>query len=96
MAVAITTAMVLSLFAGCGSSTVQNSVAQGETITKASERNKLQQIVTICVFLTIPLALLILFTYLPLADMIRYSFYKWNGYSEPEFIGVDNYITLFT
>lgn len=57
---------------------------------------KVQQIITICVFLAIPLILLVLFTYLPLADMVRYSFYRWDGYSRMKFIGLDNYKTLFT
>lgn len=57
---------------------------------------KVQQRLTICLFLAIPLVLLILFTYLPLADMIRYSFYRWDGYSDMKFIGIDNYKTIFT
>ena len=57
---------------------------------------KVQQTLTICVFLAIPLVLLIMFTYLPLADMIRYSLYRWDGYSDMKFIGLDNYKTLFS
>lgn len=59
-------------------------------------RLSLQRRLTICGFLAIPLILLILFTYLPLADMVRYSLYQWNGYSDPVYIGLDNYKTLFT
>lgn len=57
---------------------------------------KVQQTLTICVFLAIPMVLLFLFTYLPLADMIRYSFYRWDGYSAMKFIGLKNYETIFT
>lgn len=57
---------------------------------------KVQQTLTICVFLAIPMVLLFLFTYLPLADMIRYSFYHWDGYSAMKFIGLKNYETIFT
>ena len=72
-----------------------------ENRTKRSWRDifsniKVQQTITICLFLAIPLVLLVLFTYLPLADMIRYSFYRWNGYSEMKYIGLDNYETIFT
>lgn len=56
----------------------------------------LQRRLTICTFLAIPLILLIVFTYVPLADMIRYSFYQWDGYSDAKFIGLDNYKTIFT
>lgn len=55
-----------------------------------------QQRLTICVFLAIPLVLLILFTYLPLTDMVGYSFYRWDGYSDKVYIGLDNYRTIFT
>lgn len=57
---------------------------------------KVQQTLTICAFLAIPLVLLVLFTYLPLADMVRYSLYRWDGYSDMKYIGLDNYKTLFT
>ncbi len=58
--------------------------------------NKVQQRLTICAFLAIPLVLLIVFTYLPLGDMIRYSLYRWDGYSDMKFVGLKNYATLFT
>ena len=57
---------------------------------------KVQQTLTICAFLAIPLVLLVLFPYLPLADMVRYSLYRWDGYSDMKFIGLDNYKTLFS
>lgn len=66
-----------------------------ELQSKHKRKRQYQAIITVCVFLAIPMILLILFTYLPLADMFRYSFFKWNGYSKPEFIGLDNYITMF-
>lgn len=54
-----------------------------------------QRKLTICVFLAIPMVLLIVFTYLPLVDMFRYSVYRWDGYSDPVYIGLDNYKTIF-
>lgn len=54
-----------------------------------------QRTLTVCAFLAIPLALLFLFTYLPLGDMFRYSVYRWDGYSDPVYIGLDNYKTIF-
>lgn len=55
-----------------------------------------QQRITVVCFLIIPLFLLFLFTYLPLIDMIRYSFYKWDGYSQMKYIGFDNYTAALT
>lgn len=55
----------------------------------------LQRTLTICGFLALPLLLLVVFTYLPFVDMVEYSFYRWDGYSDKVFIGWDNYKTLF-
>ncbi len=58
---------------------------------------KFQQRIVIVTFLFVPLLLLILFTYLPFADMARYSFYKWNGSSPTmKFVGLRNYKEVFT
>ncbi|WP_211247836.1 carbohydrate ABC transporter permease [Cryptosporangium arvum] len=43
------------------------------------------------------LALLITFTYVPVGNMIWYSFHSWNGLSTTmEPVGVDNYVRVFT
>ena len=55
-----------------------------------------KQYITSIVFLFIPLILLVLFTYVPLVDMVRYSFYKWDGFGSMKFIGLKNYKDLFT
>ena len=75
-----------------------NAPAKGNTRSwKETFHNaKVQQTLTICAFLAIPMILLVMFTYLPLADMIRYSLYRWDGYSDMKFIGLDNYKTLFS
>lgn len=57
---------------------------------------KVQRTLTVCAFLAIPLVLLIVFTYLPLGDMFRYSLYNWDGYSDMKYIGMRNYKTLFS
>lgn len=57
---------------------------------------KVQRTLTICVFLAIPLVLLLLFTYLPMLDMFKFSFMRWDGYGEKTYIGLDNYVTIFT
>lgn len=48
-------------------------------------------------FLLIPILLLIVFTYIPIANMVSYSFVKWDGLSPvKKFIGLDNYVEVFT
>ncbi len=32
----------------------------------------------------------------PIVMSVKYSFYDWNGFTEAEFIGLDNYVRLFT
>ncbi|MEO3863269.1 sugar ABC transporter permease [Acrocarpospora sp. B8E8] len=48
-------------------------------------------------YLAIPLALLVTFTYVPVANMISYSFTDWDGVSpDKQYVGLDNYAQLFT
>ncbi|WP_037764867.1 carbohydrate ABC transporter permease [Streptomyces sp. 142MFCol3.1] len=48
-------------------------------------------------FLAAPLALLITFTYAPVANMIAYSFTDWDGVSpDLRYTGAENYVELFT
>ena len=54
--------------------------------------------ITPWLFLLVPLALLALFTYLPAANMVYYSFTNWNGFgaSPKTWVGLDNYVAIFT
>ncbi|MFD7966800.1 carbohydrate ABC transporter permease [Streptomyces zaomyceticus] len=53
--------------------------------------------ITPWLFLAAPLALLITFTYVPVASMISYSFTDWDGVSpDRENVGFDNYVQIFT
>lgn len=48
-------------------------------------------------FLIAPLVLLLVFTYLPVVDMVRYSFTSWDGISpRKRYVGLDNYVDVFT
>lgn len=48
-------------------------------------------------FLAVPLALLITFTYIPVYNMFWYSLTSWDGFSPVKrFVGLDNYVELFT
>ncbi|MCK0471232.1 carbohydrate ABC transporter permease [Halalkalibacter sp. APA_J-10(15)] len=56
-----------------------------------------QRIIIIIAFSLIPVGLLITFSYLPLFNMIVYSFHNWNGMSPTmDFVGFGNYVTIFT
>ena len=56
-----------------------------------------QKKILIIAFMALPLALLFTFSYLPLFNMLRYSFHEWNGYSKTmKFVGLENYVELFT
>jgi ABC-type sugar transport system permease subunit len=58
---------------------------------------KTQRRVIIFAFSLLPLILLLTFSYLPLYNMLRDSFYNWNGFSKnKQFVWFDNYVTIFT
>ena len=54
-----------------------------------------QQAIIIVLFMAVPLALLLTFTYFPFAEMFKFSFYKMKYVGEREFIGLKNYIDVF-
>ena len=57
-----------------------------------------QKWIVIFVFMLVPLALLLLFTYLPFAEMVRFSFYniKYTETPGPDnYVGLRNYIEVF-
>ncbi len=63
--------------------------------TRLNQRRQ-QQLVTF-LFLLVPVALLLVFTYIPMVNMFAYSTYEWNGFSKDKtFIGLENYIEVFT
>ncbi|MDQ1049325.1 carbohydrate ABC transporter permease [Streptomyces sp. V4I2] len=63
----------------------------------APRRTRVWRGVTPWLFLIAPLALLITFTYAPIANMLAYSFTDWDGVSpELHYTGVENYTEIFT
>lgn len=63
--------------------------------TKLSGNRRKQQAKVIIAFSVIPMLLLFMFTYLPFAEMVGFSFYKMKYIGEREFVGLKNYIDLF-
>ena len=48
-------------------------------------------------FLLVPVALLFVLTYVPVANMLWYSVTSWDGLDpEKEFVGIQNYVEIFT
>lgn len=78
---------------------------RGKIHFKSSNHLKMEKILIIVCFLAVPLTLLILFTYVPLVDMIRFSMYHYKGFTDtrPVFVAfgssnfyADNYATIFS
>ncbi|WP_418969618.1 carbohydrate ABC transporter permease [Alloscardovia omnicolens] len=51
---------------------------------------------TIVAFSALPLTLLVFFTYFPFASMVSYSFYKMKYIGTPRWVGLDNYLAVFS
>lgn len=65
-------------------------------ISKGWNTRKKKQLQVILAFTIVPLFLLILFTYYPFLEMIRYSFYNMKYIGPRKFVGWNNYIQVFT
>ena len=55
-----------------------------------------QQIVCTVTFLILPLLLLFTFTYLPFVKMVQFSFFDMRYIGRRVFVGLENYIDVFT
>ncbi len=55
------------------------------------------RVLTIVLFLALPVLMLVLFTYVPFVDMFKNSLTDWDGISKTSnFVGLKNYVRLFT
>jgi multiple sugar transport system permease protein len=67
------------------------------TRRSSPSRGGLPRRLTPWLFLAVPLVLLVTFTYVPVANMVYYSFTDWDGVSpDRNFTGIDNYRQIFT
>ena len=55
-----------------------------------------QKVFVMLAFMVLPLVLLIVFTYLPFAEMFGFSFYDMKYVGARKFVGLKNYIKVFT
>ena len=56
---------------------------------------KMQKRLVVITFMFVPLLLLMVFTYIPFAEMIGFSFYDMKYIGEKTFVGLDNYKEVF-
>lgn len=57
---------------------------------------KVNKRLVIFTFMLVPLTLLIVFTYIPFAKMVEFSFFDMKYIGDREFVGLRNYIEVFT
>ena len=55
-----------------------------------------QKVLVMFAFLILPMVLLMVFTYIPFAEMVRYSFYNMKYVGARKFVGLKNYIKVFS
>lgn len=60
------------------------------------QSGKVNRNLCIITFMLVPLTLLIVFTYIPFGKMVQFSFYDMKYIGEREFVGLENYIEVFT
>lgn len=60
------------------------------------QSGKVNRNLCIITFMLVPVALLVVFTYIPFFKMIGFSFYDMKYIGDREFVGLDNYIEVFT
>lgn len=59
-------------------------------------KEKVNRRLVMITFMIVPLLLLFTFTYLPFAKMVQFSFYDMKYIGDREFVGLQNYIEVFT
>ncbi len=55
-----------------------------------------QKVLVLLAFLIVPLILLMVFTYIPFAEMVKFSFYNMKYVGARKFVGLKNYIKVFS
>ena len=66
--------------------------AEPSGFRKFIRADRTQRALLIISFMFVPLALLLMFTYIPFGKMVQFSFYNRNYLSEGTFVGIQNYI----
>lgn len=75
-----------------GKTQMKNKKGFGEWLRS----RKGQKMLILIAFMTIPLTLLLVFTYVPFLEMFKFSLYDRTYLKVKEFVGLENYIEVFT
>lgn len=77
--------------------TVKNTFNDPRLVRGRLSRAYVNKMVTVCLFLLIPTTLLLVFTYIPAVEMIKFSFEERDQFGvDVEFVGLENYKTVFS
>lgn len=73
------------------------SKSSNDLRSKGVSKAYIKKMLTICAFLLIPTVLLVIFTYIPAAEMFKYSLEERDQFGvNVKFVGLENYKTVFT
>ena len=75
--------------------TTKKQSRQPFNLVQWARSRKGQRVIIMFSFMIIPLLLLFVFTYLPFAEMFKFSFYRMKYIGPRKFVGLDNYIQVF-
>lgn len=70
--------------------------AKGNSFIKWLQTGRINRRLVIVTFMLVPMLLLIVFTYIPFLKMIQFSFYDMKYIGERTWVGLQNYIEVFT
>ncbi|MGN0298621.1 MAG: carbohydrate ABC transporter permease, partial [Lachnospiraceae bacterium] len=73
----------------------KTAVAGKKTFSEIFWSRKVQRWLVIVTFMFVPLLLLLVFTYIPFAKMVQFSFYNMKYLGNRTFVGLQNYIDVF-
>ena len=76
--------------------TTQSAAVAAQDIPFNKQRRDWKKMGIIVLFCILPIALLLVFTYLPFFQMCGYSFYKMKYIGTPKFVGMKNFVDIFT
>jgi multiple sugar transport system permease protein len=75
---------------------MEDGMGKASSLKKIFGMGKGQRILVIVTFMFLPLLLLFVFTYLPFLKMFQFSFYDMKYIGKREWVGLQNYIDVFT
>lgn len=77
------------------SNQVSAAAKSEKTFAEKFRSRKVQRMLVIFTFMLVPMALLIIFTYVPFGKMVQFSFYQMKYSGPRKFVGLKNYIDVF-